>query len=199
MRKIILLGMAIALAATMLGLGVQAQLSDTEKTLSKAKAGVLDLTVDGKNGALVEVDFGDCLAPNKCWLPDACHMFTLDNVGCIDGYVNITGVAVTNLENEIKEPEAEAGDTTDPEGELGSQLIVQLSYFDPFGVSQHVYRGPADGLNGKCFKLNNLLKANCDLDFIIECVDWPDGCDNNLCMSDIVKIEMTLSLTQNKL
>lgn len=202
MRKIIFLGMAIALTATMLGLGVQAQFCDTETVKSKAIAGSLNLTVDGKDGVPIEVCFGDCLAPNKCCLPDACHTFKIKNTGCVDGYVNIKDICVTNLENGCLEPEIEWGDDpTSSVGELGDRLRVRLLYMENALLGKQIYEGPVNGLPSS-IKLNDLLlRGGCDVDLIVECIDWPDGtcAEDSVCMSDSVEIQMVLSLSQYKI
>lgn len=192
MRKVLLSAMALALVATMVGFGVHAQLSDTELSITKVKAATLDLTVDGQNGTPVTFEV-KCMKPGDC----VQKCYTLKNIGCIDGWVDIEDIKVTNCENGITEPEAEAGDTTPDAGELQDLVTILIKYED-YGVYKKVWEGLVKDLPSSLDVDGLLLKAGTDKDFVLEIIKWSDSPMDNLAQGDSFEISMKFVLEQNK-
>jgi len=190
-RKILFLGVAIALVSTMVGLGVNAQFVDTEAALTRLEAGKLDLIVNGQNGVEVVNEF-KCLKPGDTKLVSYC----LHNCGCVDGYLDIEGITVTEYENCIAEPEAEAGDVTPNDGELGDVLRVKITASsDWWPFVKQLYDGYVKDLPAS-IEINEKLGALWDVEFIVEVYKWSESAADSLAMTDSVEIAMKIVLEQ---
>jgi predicted ribosomally synthesized peptide with SipW-like signal peptide len=134
MSKIIISLMTIALVAALVGGGVYAYFNDTETSTGNVfTAGTLnlDLTDDSDDGTESETAtwvFSD-MAPGAT---GGGARLTISNAGSLNGYLDLSSVAVANAENyDANTDEAEATDDADTSdetggGELGANLLVQI-------------------------------------------------------------------------
>ena len=192
MRKILFLGVAIALVSTMVGLGVNAQFVDTEAALTRLEAGKLDLIVNGQNGVEVVNEF-KCLKPGDTKLVSYC----LHNCGCVDGYLDIRGDHRHRVrETASRRPEAEAGDVTPNDGELGDVLRVKITASsDWWPFVKQLYDGYVKDLPAS-IEINEKLGALWDVEFIVEVYKWSESAADSLAMTDSVEIAMKIVLEQ---
>ena len=121
MKKILISLMAIALVIGLVGAGTMAYFSDTETSSGNTfTAGTLDLNVGGENPNLSpDFTFGP-LAPGD----SGTITYTLNNVGSIDGYLDLQGIGVVDTEG--TNPESETGDIGEP-GELSANIYVTVT------------------------------------------------------------------------
>lgn len=200
MKKVLLLGMAIALVTAMVGLGVHAQFQDTEAASTTWKAGKLDLKVNGGDKP-IDIVIDKCLKPgdgtDKCH--PQCYTYTLTNEGCVAGELDLVDIVVKEDENVLIEPEAEAGDTTPDKGELGEHIMIRLSLKDheQWGKDPKlIYEGPVKDIK-PLYDIDEML-PQCDKDLIVECWWWPYSSTDSQAMTDIVKLSMKFQLQQKK-
>src|SRR3990167_2261904 len=100
MKRIILGIFAIALVAAVAVGATVAQFSDTETSTGNTfAAGTLDLNVDGGNVNVVKFNVANMRPGNQ---PHG--SYTLANVGSVNGYLDLEGIAVTNTENGCVDP-----------------------------------------------------------------------------------------------
>jgi hypothetical protein len=195
-QKALLLGMAIALVTAMVGLGVHAQFQDTEAASTTWKAGKLDLKVNGGDKP-IDIVIDKCLKPGDSNYPCACYTYTLTNDGCVAGFLDLVDIKVTEDENVLIEPEAEAGDTTPAVGELGEHIKIKLSLKDHEQHGQDpkvLYEGMVKDIK-PLYDIDEFLPG-CDKDLIVECWWWPPSATDSQAMTDIVKLSMKFSLQQ---
>ena len=191
MKKVLLLGVAIALVTAMVGLGVHAQFQDTEGALTKIKAGKLDLKVNG--GDSVVVHEYNCVKPGDC---TCCHpvKYTLTNIGCVNGYLDLK-IKVDEYENDLVEPESEAGDITPSVGELGEHLGIML-WIDDSPNDKILYKGWLKDMPA-CIDIDEMLAGH-DYDLIVDCWWWAPSATDSQAMTDSVELSLTFSLQQFK-
>jgi len=107
--------------------------SDTESTNNNTfTAGTLDLDIDGNNGANTVKFTVNNMSPGN----QPKGTYTLNNIGTINGYLDLENISVVNYENACLDPEINAGDVTcgnpgQSEGEL--QDVVNLRLFIDYG------------------------------------------------------------------
>ena len=124
--------------------------------------------------------------------------YTINNVGSIGGFLNITDVKVTNLENDLTPPEVAAGDSTDV-GELGS--VVDIVLFIDRDGSGWISEGDGTFYNGKVnnmpssFIINESIPAGGSTQ-IVAILNWFDTANDNLAQSDSMIIDLTFKLSQ---
>jgi len=133
-RKVLLSIIIIGVVGALIGAGVFAYFSDTETSTGNTfTAGTmnLDLTDASDDGTESEVAtwvFSD-IAPGDT---DGVARLTITNTGTLSGYLDLSGIAVANAENnDPATDEAEAADDADTSndtggGELGANLLVQI-------------------------------------------------------------------------
>jgi predicted ribosomally synthesized peptide with SipW-like signal peptide len=125
MQRILMSLVAIVAVAAVAGVSSYALWSDTESADGNyIEAGSLDLKVDGNDldgSAAIEVSG---VAPG---VSDS-MTGEVENVGTIDGTLYLSFDNVSSDENVLIEPEAEDNDTTETEGELCDELIVEVYY-----------------------------------------------------------------------
>lgn len=195
MRKVLLAAMALALVATMVGLGVRAQFSDTEQSLTKFKAGTLDLTVNEKNGETVVFEWNNLRPGNQ---PK--YSLKLKNIGSINGYLDLENILVISDENNLTEPEIEAGDESADTGELDDVLNLRL--FLDYDGNGWISTGDKIIFNGKVkdlapsYDLDELIEAGGDYDFIVELYDWWNTPMDNQAQDDALQVSITFELLQ---
>ena len=196
MKRIILGVFAISLALALAVGATVAQFSDTETSNGNTfTAGNLDLTVDGNNGVnTVKWTVGSLRPGNQ---PKG--TFNLANTGSLAGYLDLTNILVTSHENVIIEPETEAGDVTDPEGEL--EDVLNLRLFIDLNCDGWISVGDTTFFNGYV----GTIASSYDLDLSIPaggnaCItgiyDWWNTADDNKAMTDSFDLDMTFDLGQ---
>ncbi len=193
--KILMSIMVIIVAASMIVGATMAYFSDTETSTGNTfTAGTLDLQIDGGDVNVVKFNVNNMRPGNQ---PKASYV--LSNIGSINGKLNITGVAVQNLENGITEPEAEAGDVTDPLGELGD--VVNIRLFIDYNGDGWISTGDNVFYNGKVssmpasFNLDEPVAAGASLK-IVALLDWWNTPDDNKAQGDTMIIDFTFELKQ---
>ncbi|MBC7084591.1 MAG: hypothetical protein H5T95_14075 [Firmicutes bacterium] len=196
MKKVLIATLALALVATMVGLGVHAYFSDTESTQTSFKAGTLDLEVNGKNGEVVTFEWNN-LSPGT----QPHYSLKLKNIGTIDGNLDLEDISFVSNENNLTEPEIEAGDTTADEGELDDVLNLRLFLdYDRNGWvgpgDKTIFYGKVKDIAGN-YDLDEPISAGGDMDFIVELYDWWNTSMDNQAQDDSLVLSMKIELNQN--
>jgi predicted ribosomally synthesized peptide with SipW-like signal peptide len=209
-----LLAVAVMMLALLIG-GLYGYFGDTEDSDGNSfTAGILDLEgavagtssaagitvvpADPPNSAAGHVEFGT-VAPGIKPSDNGTITWTLTNVGNVNGNANfsVAALGVTNDENTIYEPEAQYGDVTDPDGELGGVMQVTLDVRVDGGAWVNEYSGSLDGLAGDSGTARSLNPGAHTVDYRLT---WsvPDGtpATDDVIMSDIATLDIVFSLTQ---
>ena len=196
--KIIMSFLVLFVALSMVIGGTFAYFSDSETSLGNTfTAGTLDLKINDGDANVVAFNVTNMRPGNQ---PST--SYKLDNVGSINGYLNITAVAVTNSENGITDPEADAGDVTASVGELGDVVHIDL-YFDNDSDGWwstgdvRIYEGYVSDMPS-AFIVNKVLAAGAT-QRIVARLDWWQTADDNLAQGDSMTIDLTFNLSQNSL
>lgn len=188
----------LAVAAVAVG-ATGAYFSDTETSIGNTfTSGSLDLNVDGGNTNVVKFNVANMKPGNQ---PKG--SWTLDNVGSINGYLDLENIAITDLENTCTEPEVEAGDVTctaNPgDGELSSVLGLTL-FVDRNGDGwysvgdSYIYNGMANGI-GTSYDLNEPINAGSSSK-IVAILNWWSTPNDNLAQTDSMQLDITFELAQ---
>jgi len=196
MKKIILSLAMIAMVSVVTVGATKAWLSDTETSFNNTfAAGSLNLTVDENDGTnTVKWTLSNLVPGNQ---PKG--RFILENTGTIDGYLDLENIVVTSHENGIIEPETEAGDTTNTEGEL--EDVLNLRLVTDLNCDGWISVGDTTFFNGKV----GTVASNYDLNVLIPaggrvCVtgiyDWWLTVDDNKAMTDSFDLDITFELSQ---
>ncbi len=197
MKKILASVAVVALLSVATIAATRAYFTDTEKSEKNSfTAGSLDLQVDGEN-PLVSTKFTiSNLKPGS----QPKGTFHLDNVGSIPGYIDISALVLTEYENDLLEPEVEAGDIDDGLGELGSVLNARM--FIDYNCDGWISAGDVTFYNGyvsglpSSFNLNESLAAG-GTKCITFIFDWWNTTSDNLAMTDSFDMDLTFELNQN--
>ncbi|MCD6483058.1 MAG: hypothetical protein J7K83_02190 [Candidatus Aenigmarchaeota archaeon] len=192
--------MTIGIVAAMLGAGTFAYFSDTETSNGNTfTATSLDLKIDDGDTNVVKFTVTD-MRPGK--QPKA--TWKLTNVGALDGYLDLENIVVTSYENDLVDPEIDAGDITggDPgqgNGEL--QDVVNLRLFIDYDHNGWISTGDNvfyDGLVKDLptnFELDEPINAGADL-YIVAIFDWWSTPDDNLAQTDGFDLDIEFELGQ---
>ena len=190
MKKILISLMAIALVVGLVGAGTVAYFSDTETSTDNTfTAGTLDLNVGGENPNLSPDFTLGPLAPGD----SGTITYTLNNVGSIDGYLDLQGIGVVDTEG--TNPESETGNTAEP-GELSDNIYVTVT----LGASQ-LYVGLLSGIVSD-YDANVALAASGTTTLTIAWVVDKDnvaplGADvGNDIQGDVATVGLTIELAQ---
>jgi len=157
-------------------------------------AGSLILNVDGQHANVVKFGVSNMQAGNQ---PK--RSYILENVGTLNGFIDIEAVCVTDYENVRVQPEIDAGDTTDGTGELSQVLNLRL--FIDYDGNGWVSTGDVTFFNGKMdtlpanFELDEPLNAGATIN-IVALVDWWSTTMDNQVMTDSVDLGLTFELAQ---
>ena len=186
----------IALMSMALGLGATAYFSDTETSTGNTfTAGTLDLEIDDVNTNVVKWAVTNFRPGNQ-----PIRVFKLTNVGSLTGYLDVENIVVTEAENGRLDPEIEAGDTTDAEGELGS--CVKINFFTSPNNSPWYEAGDVK-FQTDIFIAD--LPSNYELDFelaagatvyIVAQVNWWSTANDNQAQSDSLQLDIEFELGQ---
>jgi predicted ribosomally synthesized peptide with SipW-like signal peptide len=197
MKKLLFVLMACVLSLGLIG-GAFAYFSDTETSNGNSfTAGTLDLTVNGSNGVNVQLFNSTNLKPGD----QPKGKYTLTNIGSIAGYIDIENISFVSNENVRTEPEIEAGDTTDGEGELDD--VLHLRMFLDYDGDGWIGTGEPVFFSGyvkdlpSSFDLDEPIPAGGGVDFVTEIYDWWNTSMDNQAQSDSLVINCTFELTQN--
>lgn len=206
-RRIFLSLMVIAIAAALVAGATTAYFSDVESANGTLTAGTLDLRVNDKDGNVALFNL-DNIYPGY----STSGYITLSNVGSLSGILKITSVSVENKENGLTEPEIEAGDKSDKEGELGDLVKIKLTLQNngPFSLESpeategvdlsggpfgFYYDGTINGLKNLSRDITTLnAKSSVKIKYEIT---WPDGGQNdNKAQGDSCSFTINFSLKQ---
>jgi len=190
MKKILMSLMAIALVVGLVGAGTMAYFSDSETSTGNTfTAGTLDLNVGGENPNLSPDFTLGPLAPGD----SGTITYTLNNVGSIDGYLDLQGIGVVDTEG--TNPESETGDIGEP-GELSANIYVTVT----LGASQ-LYAGLLSGIVSD-YDANVALAASGTTTLTIAWVVDKDNVSplgedvGNDIQGDVATVGMTFELAQ---
>lgn len=195
--RILLSVMVIALTAILIGGASTAYFYDVETNYGNTfTAGKLDLQIDDGDVNVVKFNSTNMKPGDQ---PTAKYKFS--NIGTINGYLNITKAVVTDYENDLTEPEIEAGDTTADVGELSQFLNLRL-YLDNDGDG-YISTGDEMIFNGKLCDLpdhvtfNKLIPAGGSVYILSNAViDWWSSANDNLAQSDTCTFDLEFTLSQ---
>ncbi len=205
MKKIFVLLLTIALVVVMVGAAFTAAFSDVEQSNNNTlTAGTLNLTIDGKDGQDAEADnvVVESLKPGdadtaKCW--------AVRNDGSIAGALWFEVTDLVNQENGLLEMEAVAGDTSENEGELGSQLRGTWK-FRTSDESEWVKWDPRyiNDMPGTTFGKVGFSEADLGVlgqgEAVEICLDYEfvntEGSENNMAQGDGVQFNVVFHLEQ---
>ncbi len=194
-KRILMSVLVIAVTAVMVASATTSYFSDTEASVGNSlTAGTLDLLIDGKDENVIKFNKTN-LAPKSQPLGS----YLLTNNGSISGYLNITEINVRNLENELTEPEREAGDETADVGELGDVLNILL-FLDydgdgwKTGDDKLLYNGPISNLPSSLI-FNEKLAPGASVR-VSAVISWWESAKDNLAQSDTVEFDFVFHLNQ---
>lgn len=190
MRKILIALLGVLLVAALAGAGTFAYFSDTETSTGNTfTAGTLDLAVGGENpNQSPDFQIGNVKPGDSGTIT-----YDLQNVGSLDGYLDLSGITVTDTEG--TNPESETGDTSDP-GELSDNIYVIVKID---GVQQ--YAGLLSGI-GSAYDADVALGHGGSTTLTI---DWVVDKDNvaplgedvgNDIQGDVTTVGLTVELDQ---
>jgi spore coat-associated protein N len=197
LSTLVILGLVGSVAAA-----TRAAFSDTETSTGNTfAAGTLDLDVDGNNGTnTVKFTVTNMQAGNQ-----VIRTYRLNNVGTINGYLDLENIVVASKENGCAEPEVEAGDTTctnpgNGEGELQNVLSLSKLFWDT-NCNGWVEAGETTIFDGKVgtiatnYDANKLVNAGAT-----QCVtaqfNWWSTADDNKAMGDDLTLDINFELAQ---
>ena len=191
---------SIVLIVALVSMATASSLSyfnDTEtSTGNTITAGTLDLQIDDVNTNVVKIDIQN-------WKPSSgpyCYTYKLTNVGTLNGYLDLSSVVVTDLENSYTEPEIESGDSTSDVGELSTLLRMHM-FVDAapsngyFGFEDTtIYTGYMSGVASSYNQ--NLPIAAGQTVYVTVQIGWWLGGNDNLAQSDTVAFDLAFQLNQ---
>lgn len=194
-RKILMSILVVVITVIMVSGATITYFSDTETSVGNTiTAGTLDLQIDGGDNNVVKFNLTN-LKPGS--QPTRSYLFS--NIGSIDGYLNISNINVENLENDLTEPEIEAGDTTADVGELGDVLSISL-FVDYNGDGwfstgdKTIYSGKISNMPDKLI-FNEKIPASQSVR-ISAIINWWSSANDNLAQSDTVNFDFEFTLSQ---
>lgn len=195
--KRIILSLAIIAAVGAIAVGATtAYFSDNETSTGNTfTAGTLDLNLDGANINVVKFTV-DNVKPGDT----GSGIWVINNVGTIDGFVDLESISQVNDDNGCNEPETEDGDTTcgAGQGDLGVNLNIDLFVdADNNGIKgageATIYNGAVSGLAAN-YEQNLSLGAS-ETNYVT--LNWavPTTAGNEI-QSDSLVLNLTFELAQ---
>ena len=201
MKKILLSVLTIGMVSAVAFGATTAYFSDTETSTGNTfSAGTLDLDVDGNNGSNTVKFTVANMKPGS----QQTGKYTLNNVGSINGFLDLENISVTNNENNCIEPETDAGDVTcnnlgPGEGELQNVVNMKLywdndcdGYWSTGDV--YIYNGLTGGVASN-YEENKPLNASAS-QCVMAVFDWWSTPSDNLAMGDDMTVNITFELAQ---
>ncbi len=199
--KRILFGVLITAVVVTVAFGAtQAYFFDTETSTGNTfTAGTLDLDVDGNNGTNTVKFTVTNLVPGN----QPVYTWHLNNVGSINGYLDIHNIAVSSNENTCIEPETSAGDATctgpgsgELAGILGLDMFIDYNCDGLYTAGDnYIYSGGYSSGIAADYDQNELITAGGS-----KCVtaqfNWLSTANDNLAMGDDMTMDMTFELGQ---
>jgi predicted ribosomally synthesized peptide with SipW-like signal peptide len=203
MKKIFVLLLTIALVVIMVGAAFTAAFSDVEQSSDNTlTAGTLDLKINDKDDATAAIEHMDFanLKPgdnrSQCW--------NVKNGGSIAGQLWFEVSGVKNSEVNLLEMERAAGDTTEFDGELGSQMLGTWKFKRQGDIDYTPWQpryidnmpGIAYGKPGSDVIVLPVLDQN---EFVDICLDteFVEGSNNNLAQNDSLEFDVVFTLNQS--
>jgi predicted ribosomally synthesized peptide with SipW-like signal peptide len=201
MKKILLSLLTVALVSSSAVGATQAYFSDTETSTGNTfAAGSLDLAVDENNGLnTVKFTVANMRPGNQ---PKA--TYTLNNVGSLNGYLDLENISVSSNENGCLEPETDAGDANCDNPGLGQgelQDVVNMRLFLDgdcngwIGTGETVFYNGDTGSVASNYELDEQINAG-DHVCVTALFDWWSTVDDNKAMGDDMTVNMTFELAQ---
>jgi predicted ribosomally synthesized peptide with SipW-like signal peptide len=203
MIKILLSLAMIALVSSAAVGATKAYFSDTETSNGNTfTAGSLDLAVGANNGVNTIMWTVVGLRPGNMPI----RTYHLNNVGSMDGFLDLENISVTNNENGCLDPEIGAGDSTcgtpgAGEGELQNIAKLQDMFWDNDCDGWYdtgdvkIYTGPI-GAIASHYETNRPLAAGAS-----QCLTgqagWWSSASDNLAMGDDLTLNMSFELGQD--
>jgi predicted ribosomally synthesized peptide with SipW-like signal peptide len=171
--------------------------NDTETSIGNTiQAGTLDLQIDDANTNVVKVNIQN-------WRPSSgpyCYTYKLTNIGTLNGYLDISSINVTDIENTYTEPEIEAGDLSADIGELSTLLKTHI-FIDAtpsngyFGFEDTtIYNGYLNNIQPS-YETNIPIAAGQSIYITIQ-IGWWLGGNDNLAQSDSTTFDISFQLNQ---
>lgn len=203
MKKIFVLLLTIALVVIMVGAAFTAAFSDVEQSSDNTlTAGTLDLKINNKDdatAAIEHMEFANLKPGDKrtqCW--------NVKNAGSIAGQIWFEVAGVKNLEGDLLEMERAAGDSTEFDGELGSQISGTWMY-KPEGAVDYISWQPryinnmpgiSYGKPGSDVIQLPVLDSGNFVDICLE-TEFVEGSNNNLAQNDSLAFDVVFTLNQS--
>lgn len=194
-KKILASIVAIALMASALGIGTYAAFSDIETSTGNSfTAGTLDLKINGDDINYVAFDISNMHPGSQ---PKS--SIVLSNAGSLSGTLSITSINVTDSENDLIEPEIEAGDNTPDQGELSSvvnlRLFVDTNKDGWISAGENVFFNNKVNMLPSSFDLNQVIPAGGSIN-IVALFDWHNTPNDNQAQSDSFTLDLAFKLDQ---
>jgi predicted ribosomally synthesized peptide with SipW-like signal peptide len=201
MKKILLSLLTVGLVSAAVFGATQAAFSDTEEVLGNTfTAGTLDLEVDGENPlASAKFSVSNMRPDNQ---PKG--TFHLNNIGSVNGLVDLRNIVVTGYENVCHEPELEAGDSDcgnpgQDKGELENVVNLRLFVDEDcngwIGTGDNVFYNDKVSNLLSSYDLGEELTAGSDM-CVTAIFDWWNTADDNLAQSDSMELDIDFVLEQ---
>lgn len=190
--------LVVVAVAAIAGGATYSYFSDVEvSTGNTFSAGTLDLKLNGADAPVTVFNATNMKPGNQ-----PLGKIKLKNAGSISGKLSISNVVLESSENDLTEPEKEAGDETTDEGELqnrlGFTLFQDVDCNNWVGVEDtKLYDGKMSGLPST-IAISKTLTPNEEICLSYQ-VNWWDSNNatgDNVAQSDGVKIDMTFGIMQ---
>ena len=195
--KKLLFSLSVLGITSVLAIGATtAYFSDTETSSANTfTAGTLDLKLDGGDEDIVKFSITNMRPGNQ---PK--RSFSFMNAGSLSGELILSSAIITDTENGILEPEGDAGDTTDPLGELST--VVNLRIFYDIGKDGWISTGDPVVFNGKVNTLSTPLTLISNIpsgneENVVFLFDWWNTADDNKAQGDDFTLDLAFTLKQN--
>ncbi|MFB6178696.1 MAG: TasA family protein [Halorientalis sp.] len=202
-RRSILISIAVvALATAAAGAGTMALFQDHETSTNTIQMGTLNLSVNGQNEAVQQLDVGS-VEPGQT----NSSIVNITNDGTNDGYVDIEVTNLTNKENNCVEPEREVDNSCETnQGELSDNINVTI-FFDidndgeiyPYASGNEIVavrNATLSNISGKRFDTNYPLLRNESTTIRVR-TSVPETAGNDI-QTDSVEFNLSIHLDQKK-
>ncbi len=180
-----------------------AYFSDTETSTGNTfAAGNLDLTVDDNNGTNTVKFTVSNMRPGS----QNIGVYSLKNVGTVNGYIDLENITITSHENDCLEPEVEASDAScgnpgDGNGELQNLVSLKDLFWDAdcdgwYDAGDVVIFGGKVNAVASSEDTNGALNAGATQCLAAQFNGW-NNTNDNVGMSDSFDFDATIELGQS--